>query len=62
MMLVYAKGAEAPQFTAEERQAAVQAWVAFVEEAEAAGVLVALLPQSAERAYLQLKRAWRTRA
>lgn len=40
MMLIYANAAEVPQFTSEERQAAVQAWIAFQTEAEAVGVLL----------------------
>jgi hypothetical protein len=41
MMLIYAIASEAPVYTPEEHQAAVQAWVAFTTEAKAAGVLVA---------------------
>jgi hypothetical protein len=47
MMLIYANGSERPEFTPEQRRAAMQAWVAFQTEAEAAGVLVSndgLLP------------------
>jgi hypothetical protein len=40
MLLIYGAGSERPQFTPEERQAAMQAWAAFQHEAEAAGVLV----------------------
>jgi len=40
MMLIYANASQMPQFTPEERQAAVRAWAAFTTEAEAAGVLV----------------------
>jgi hypothetical protein len=41
MMLIYANQSERPVFTPEERQAAMQAWIAFATEAGAAGVLVA---------------------
>jgi hypothetical protein len=40
MLLIYASASEAPQYTPEERRAAVQTWLAFRTEAEAAGVLV----------------------
>jgi len=40
MMLIYAKGSERPDFTPEERQAAMQAWMDFETEVSAAGVLV----------------------
>jgi hypothetical protein len=40
MLLIYANASEAPEYTPEERQAAVQAWFAYKNEAEAAGVLV----------------------
>ena len=40
MLLIYSDASEAPEFTAEQRQAGVQAWVDFRTEAEAAGVLV----------------------
>jgi hypothetical protein len=40
MMLIYANYSEAPRFTPEERQAAMQAWAAFQKEAQAGGVLV----------------------
>ena len=40
MMLIYADASQVPQFTPEERQAAMQAWYDFATEAEAAGVLV----------------------
>jgi hypothetical protein len=40
MLLIYSNTFEAPQYTPEEQQAAVQAWGAFATEAKAAGVLV----------------------
>ena len=40
MLLIYADGSEIPEFTPEERHAAVQAWYAFATEVKAAGVLV----------------------
>ena len=40
MLLIYANALEAPEFTPEEHQVAVQAWIAFTKEAEAAGALV----------------------
>jgi len=40
MMLIYAAGAERPQFTPEQRKAALQSWIDFNTEAEAAGVVV----------------------
>ena len=40
MLLLYTNGAEAPNYTAEEHQAAAKAWYAFGQEAEAAGVLI----------------------
>ena len=40
MMLIYANQAELIDFTPEKRRAAMQAWVAFQSEAQAAGVLV----------------------
>ena len=40
MLLIYANASEAPEYTPEEQQAAVQAWFAYQAEAEAAGVLV----------------------
>lgn len=40
MLLVYANASEAPEYTPEQQQAWVQAWYAYVAEAEAAGVLV----------------------
>ena len=40
MLLIYANASEAPEYTPEEHQAAVQTWFAFRTEAEAAGVLV----------------------
>jgi len=41
MMLIYANPAERPQFTPEERQAAMQRWMQFEEEVKATGILVA---------------------
>lgn len=40
MLLIYGNTSEAPEYTPEEHQAAVQAWYAFGTEAEAAGVLL----------------------
>jgi hypothetical protein len=40
MLLMYANESKAPEYTPEEHQAAAQAWYAFGQEAEAAGVLV----------------------
>jgi hypothetical protein len=40
MLLIYANASEVPEYTPEERQAALQAWFAYRNEAEAAGVLV----------------------
>lgn len=40
MMLIYANTSQAPAYTPEQQQAAVQAWYAFGKEAEAAGVLL----------------------
>ena len=40
MMLIYAKGSEKPEYSPEERRAAMQAWGAFQAEVSAAGVLV----------------------
>jgi hypothetical protein len=40
MLLIYANAAELPEFTPEERRAAVKAWLDYRVEAEAAGVLV----------------------
>jgi hypothetical protein len=41
MLLIYGDQTEMPVFTPEQRQAAMQGWVAFEAEARAAGVLVA---------------------
>jgi len=40
MMLIYGNPAERPQFTPEQRQAAMQAWINFQQEVQAAGILV----------------------
>jgi hypothetical protein len=40
MLLIYGNAAERPNFTPEERQAAMQRWMAFQTEVQAAGVLV----------------------
>lgn len=40
MLLIYADGSQRPNFTPEERRAAMQGWVDFEAEAKAAGVLV----------------------
>jgi hypothetical protein len=40
MLLMYANESKAPEYTPEEHQAAAQAWYAFGQEAEAAGVLL----------------------
>lgn len=40
MMLIYANGSEAPVFTPEQRQTAMQAWIDFENAASEAGVLV----------------------
>jgi len=40
MLLMYAPETEAPQYTAEEHQAAARAWYTFAQEAQAAGVLL----------------------
>jgi hypothetical protein len=40
MLLIYAKGSERPDFTPDERQAAMQAWMEFETEVAAAGLLV----------------------
>ncbi len=50
MLLIYANPSEAPQYTPEEQQAAVQTWQNYMEDAKAAGVLVSnngLAPVSA---------------
>ena len=51
MLLIYANTSEAPVFTPEERQVAMQAWMAYSKEASAAGVLVSneALTQVSER-------------
>jgi hypothetical protein len=40
MLLMYANESKAPEYTPEEHQAVAQAWYAFGQEAEAAGVLL----------------------
>src|SRR6266540_368224 len=40
ILLIYADASEAPDYTPEQRQAAMQAWFAYGAQAEAAGVLV----------------------
>jgi len=40
MLLMYANAAEAPAYTPEQQQAAMQAWFDYMKEAKAAGVLV----------------------
>jgi hypothetical protein len=40
MVLMYAREAEAPDYTPEQQQAAAKAWYGFAEEAKAAGVLL----------------------
>ncbi len=46
MLLIYADASQAPDYTPEQRQAAVQAWYAYQAETEAAGVLVSNEGQS----------------
>ena len=41
MLLIYASSQEAPEYTPEQYQAAVQSWDSYRSEAVAAGVLVA---------------------
>ncbi len=41
MLLDYANASAAPQYTPEQSRAAMQAWLDYVAEAKAAGVLVA---------------------
>jgi hypothetical protein len=40
MLLIYVEGAKMPDFSPEERRAAVQGWMDFEADAKAAGVLV----------------------
>ena len=40
MLLMYASPADAPAYTPEEQQTAMQAWFEYMKEAKAAGVLV----------------------